>query len=523
VDTLPSPPAPPAAASGDEALDQLLRQIAEGFFVLTDGHGVLSKWSEPAGMLFGLGADEALREPFFGKLVLRAGLSAEGEAWRAFMETGEVPGARGRLRVDGLRPGGGTFAMEAVFVPVRLDEGFDFSLFLEDLGFQLPPELMLLRMRQQHPVVIRALRGALEAVPRPWDDARTAGTLVAFRALEPTPWLDAAMARREEEEAAEQEAELRLRSEALEAPVQGSDLHALDGARAVIERLHWATGRIEELEEAPSLELVARLEALERTRAQEAADLRAELSSLREHATAARAEAAAAREAAAGARGAGATDERTVHELRAEVHAALATMQELRLGFEEARQAAVAARRDAEQARAAAERAGAAGELATERFAQAWQKLLITPPAPSRPGSGVRAPARPAVAEKATSPERAPREGFDDDPRPLAVLDLKGRYRELNPSFAKLVGYREHEFAKATWPSVLDRPTYAECRAELDAMAAGDRERAEVLASYMHGQGVMVLIRGEVTLVRDAAGKPDHLLMVAEPGWATSD
>ena len=52
--------------------------------------------------------------------------------------------------------------MEAVFVPVKLDEGFDFSLFLEDLSFELPMNLMLLRMRQQHPVVVRALRQALE-------------------------------------------------------------------------------------------------------------------------------------------------------------------------------------------------------------------------------------------------------------------------------------------------------------------------------------------------------------------------
>ena len=49
--------------------------------------------------------------------------------------------------------------MEAVFVPVKLDEGFDFSLFLEDLSFELPLNLMLLRMRQQHPVVVRALQG----------------------------------------------------------------------------------------------------------------------------------------------------------------------------------------------------------------------------------------------------------------------------------------------------------------------------------------------------------------------------
>ena len=31
-----------------------------------------------------------------------------------------------------------TFPIEMVFVPVKLDEGFDFSLFLEDLSFELP-------------------------------------------------------------------------------------------------------------------------------------------------------------------------------------------------------------------------------------------------------------------------------------------------------------------------------------------------------------------------------------------------
>ncbi len=39
----------------------------------------------------------------------------------------------------------------------------------------------------------------------------------------------------------------------------------------------------------------------------------------------------------------------------------------------------------------------------------------------------------------------------------------------------------------------------------------------------MHGQGLMVLIRGEVKLVRDESGQPDHLLLIAEPGGPTSD
>ncbi len=1190
MDSTTSPPAPPPTAPGDPdaALDALLRSIIEGFFVLTDGQGHLSKWSDPAELLFGLEPDQALMEPFFGKLVSTAGLCPPAEAWRLFLETGERPGSSGTVRVEAHRPGGGTFALETVFIPVKLDEGFDFSLFLEDLGFELPIDMMLLRMRQQHPVVVRALRGALEGAPQPWDGVRTAGTLVAFRPLEPAPWMDSAIARREAERA-EAEAEMQERIEAIQAPdVAGTDVYDLDDARAVIDRLRWATERIEELEErsrvtdaavrdaadarvraeaaeraaldvkaemtgvlatrpvdaageadrlaliarververaatdaaeaaaagraaleaersrshdleaqraellarleqveaaagsssvaeaavadaraeltarlealesagahdaTAGVELVARLEALERSRAAEAEALRAEIeslragsgvrsdletlqeqmaetarlreeiltlreradaasaimrrgeeresaavfdaqaarselaaalqrieqlaeetariraaldsapaesrlsgedrhklelattgvaetrtglealrflaeelrqqsselraeggrleqrlndladtdhhawqvsealrrdtdelrthldelraereeikaqlrdaartaeeartlaerptspsgthaapatadeltaararlddlaeqieaaetaaeeartgvhglrsemglvsesaeearrlardagdrvdmvdrsgqsalaqvstqaaiieeigvlaraaqvdagesradageavtavtrleqtvnaareqaatavaeaavareqaaaagetasgvrgvignvgeaareavapvaarlaeqieavraavgaleqrpagdpsageeieslraevhalraamenaeggdgaavqtltarldaietglprgiaarvetlreglssalgrlesvsvevaaarsetgagrqaveqrladtaaelmaartdaeqarrglaglqeevASLREYAAAAKAEAEAARQAVA--RRAESADDRSVAELRTEVATVLVKIAEYQSSFEDARAAAVAARREAEQARAAAEQAGAVNEATGEKFTQVWQKLLTSTRGGSgvrRPDSGIGAPPRTATSKpRPAPPPRPTRPGFDDDPRPLAILDLTGRFMELNPGFAKLVGYQEHEFKKAAWPSVLDREVYAEHKAELDALAEGGQETAVVDSTYMHGQGLMVLIKGEVQLVRDDAGEPDHLLLIAEPGGPT--
>ncbi len=279
----PSPNGSAATTDPEHLLDQLLRQIITGFFVLTDGQGALSKWSDPAELLFGLEAEDALMEPFFGKLVARTGLTPEGEAWRAFLETGETPGTTGRLRVDAHRPGGGTFALEAVFVPVKLDEGFDFSLFLEDLAFELPVDMMLMRMRQQHPVVIRALRGALIADQVPWEGLRTAGTLVAFRPLDATPWMDEAMARREQDSAAA-DAELQSRIEMYDAPsVTGTDVYDLEDARAVIDRLKWATERIEDLEERSRIsEDAVQLAADARVRAEAAEraalDARAEIS-----------------------------------------------------------------------------------------------------------------------------------------------------------------------------------------------------------------------------------------------------
>src|SRR3954449_5263853 len=228
----------------NDALDALLTQLINGFFVLTDGQGAVSKWSEPAELLFGLHAAEVLGKPLFDTLVDHA--PADAEAWRRFLEQGEAPRTRAQQNVSAIyAPDKRTFPLEMVFIPVKLDEGFDFSLFLEDLSFELPRNLMLMRMRQQHPVVVRALRQSLETEPQPWDGWRTAGTLVAFRPTQPTPWVEEALAAREAARAAEDiEGEERLDPDP---GIQGDSIADLDDAAAVVARLLSALERIEGL------------------------------------------------------------------------------------------------------------------------------------------------------------------------------------------------------------------------------------------------------------------------------------
>src|SRR5918997_3868253 len=229
-----------------DPLDALLGQIVGGYFVLTDGQGSVSKWSEPAELLFGRPAQEILGQSFFSTLV-QSPLPANAEAWRRFLEAGDSPTAPGKVEVQGLRADGGAFPLEAVFVPVKLDEGFDFSLFLEDLGFELPLNLMLLRMRQQHPVVVRALRQAIEDEPQPWEGWRTAGTLVVFRPTAPTPWVAEELAAREAARA-EVDAEVEERLSTIDPGVKGSTVRDLDDAAAVVARLLSALERIDDLE-----------------------------------------------------------------------------------------------------------------------------------------------------------------------------------------------------------------------------------------------------------------------------------
>src|SRR3954470_6050480 len=263
-----------------DPLDALLRQIVNGYFVLTDGQGAVSKWSEPAELLFERPSQDILGQGFFETLIGGA-LPPAGQAWRGFLDMGEPPRVPGSVELSGRRFDGGLFPIEAVFVPVKLDEGFDFSLFLEDLSFELPMNLMLLRMRQQHPVVVRALKQALEPVASPFE-GRTAGTLVVFRPLSATPWIEAELARREAERAAaDAEAEERLTNP--DPGIQGG-FNDLDDAAAVVARLLSAMERIDELERVagalPAQLDEARREAEQRALAadRDAAALRTDLS-----------------------------------------------------------------------------------------------------------------------------------------------------------------------------------------------------------------------------------------------------
>src|SRR6478609_6408587 len=89
-----------AAESGPvDPLDALLGQIVGGYFVLTDGQGSVSKWSEPAELLFGRPAQEILGQSFFGTLVEEP-LPPAAQSWRSFLEQGTAPTAPGRVDVQ---------------------------------------------------------------------------------------------------------------------------------------------------------------------------------------------------------------------------------------------------------------------------------------------------------------------------------------------------------------------------------------------------------------------------------------
>src|SRR6201991_62667 len=102
-----------------DPLDAILRQIINGYFVLTDGQGSVSKWSEPAELLFDQPAESILTQNFFATLI-GGTLPPIGQAWREFLDLGEPPRVPGMVELLVRRGDGAEFPMEAVFVPVKL-------------------------------------------------------------------------------------------------------------------------------------------------------------------------------------------------------------------------------------------------------------------------------------------------------------------------------------------------------------------------------------------------------------------
>lgn len=86
---------PPVAVEAEPALDALLGRLVAGSLVLTDGHGAISKWSDPADLLFGRAAEDVLGRAFFQTLIA-APLAPPGEGWRRYLEVGEAPAVRAK-------------------------------------------------------------------------------------------------------------------------------------------------------------------------------------------------------------------------------------------------------------------------------------------------------------------------------------------------------------------------------------------------------------------------------------------
>jgi PAS domain S-box-containing protein len=144
----------------------------------------------------------------------------------------------------------------------------------------------------------------------------------------------------------------------------------------------------------------------------------------------------------------------------------------------------------------------------------------VAPPEPGENGSGAAEepasladrPRAPLFGKREVAPQREQRPGFDDAKQPMAKIGLDGRFQELNQAFSDLLGYTEVEFQQAVWPPVMDRANLDTHRQQMKDMLAGTIESAAINTGYVHAQGLLVPVRGTLSLVREN-GEPAHFVL----------
>ena len=105
---------------------------------------------------------------------------------------------------------------------------------------------------------------------------------------------------------------------------------------------------------------------------------------------------------------------------------------------------------------------------------------------------------------------------FESAPTAMMMLDVEGRVVAVNRSCELLLGYEEHELLGADTP-MLRHPDEAEELGELLAeLIGGERDVFRRESRYVRKDGAVVIVQLAVALARDADGKPDYVIAMAE-------
>ena len=215
------PESSPATAQA-EAVEELLRQLVDARFVLTDRDGAVTRWSRPAEELFGWPAARMLGRPLVETLAI----------------AGELPEYGGQVTTVARRKDGTELELTLTFVPVGMSQSLEFNGFLEALEIAAPRGNALKQLQRSHKTVVDWVNGAMRGEAQLEEEDLAAGTIVAFKPLiePPAP----VSAEDEEEETANNAATAAAAgqiADAVEAAIGRSDdlERALEGTTAELE------------------------------------------------------------------------------------------------------------------------------------------------------------------------------------------------------------------------------------------------------------------------------------------------
>lgn len=135
----------PATAQAEAAVEELLRQLVDARFVLTDRDGAVTRWSRPAEELFGWPAQRMLGRPLVETLAV----------------AGDLPQYGGLVQTVARRKDGTELELTLTFVPVGMSQSLEFNGFLEALEIAAPRGNALKQLQRSHRTVVDWINAAM--------------------------------------------------------------------------------------------------------------------------------------------------------------------------------------------------------------------------------------------------------------------------------------------------------------------------------------------------------------------------
>lgn len=105
------------------------------------------------------------------------------------------------------------------------------------------------------------------------------------------------------------------------------------------------------------------------------------------------------------------------------------------------------------------------------------------------------------------------RRAFEDAAIGMALLDLDGRYLQVNEALCHLLGYSAGEMLTMRYVDLTHPDDVETSLALVDRSLAGERPTYQVEKRYVHREGNVVWTRLGVSLVRDASGEPQYFVV----------
>ncbi len=98
----------------------------------------------------------------------------------------------------------------------------------------------------------------------------------------------------------------------------------------------------------------------------------------------------------------------------------------------------------------------------------------------------------------------------------VALTHLDGRFMRVNSAFCTLLGYAPDELEGRDFQAVTYESDLAVGAEALRAMLSGEKTSAQIEKRYVHKDGHLIWVQLNITLMRDAEGKPIHFVTIVQ-------